>query len=493
MPKILYIGTPHSNLRNIGDQAQAVAIRRWLAKHWPGVDVLEFHKKQFIQRERFAEGDLIFLHSGGNMANRARMSEKQRLHTLLEFADCPTISLPQTISFTDEVLDTAREVYNAHSDLTIYARDPMSYSHALENFPECKIGLCPDFVLGYPYEPPKCKKEGVLLCLRPRNDGESAMSAELWGHTVKICEPVGKPFKLDTGVSQKIGVGSREAEFLKMLDKFAHAKLVVTDRLHGVIFSILAQTPCIVVPTVDHKLTGSWWFFKDMPQVVFSHLKLDKETVDKALSVREFVMPDWHAEWFDPVADDIKHGNNSRYFDFSAFVEGRRTRRRWLDMPIAGRILKELVQVGVHAPSGSNAQCVRFKIETDPAVVAAICKAKGTHGLNKNHPAAIILVGYDYNVPGTILHKKKTKRWLPLAYQDVAAAMYGMSLAAEARALAVCWISLFDGGCQPVLPECGVEWISALLVGWGDEPWRTDEKHGGLPVVRAPLSEYLIE
>jgi len=434
------------------------------------------------------------MHSGGNMANRARMSERQRLHTLREFADCPIVSLPQTISFTGDVLATAREVYNAHSDLIIYARDPMSYEHALENFPQCRVRLCPDFVLGYPYEPPQCETEGVLDCLRPRNDGEGALSAELQRHTIEMCKPVGEPFKLDTGVRRKIGAGSRETMLLGMLDRFARAKLVVTDRLHGVIFSVLAQTPCIVMPTVDHKLTGSWWFFKDMPQVVFSPLELDRETVDKAEAVSEFVMPNWHAEWFDPVANDIKYGNDSRYFDLPAITKTRRSRRRWIDKPVTKRLLTKLVQAGVNAPSGANAQCVRFKLMTDRASIASFCRPKGrNYGFRKNHPAAIILVGYNYNIPGTILYNKKIKRWLPLAYQDVAAAMYGMTLAAESHALAACWISLFDGRCDSILPEGDTVWLSALFVGWGYEPWNVDAKHAGRPVARKALHEYLID
>ena len=144
------------------------------------------------------------------------------------------------------------------------------------------------------------------------------------------------------------------------------------------------------------------------------------------------------------------------------------------------------------APSGGNAQCVRFHVLTDPARIAALARTKG-HGLAQNHPPAVILVGYDYGVPGTLLEGKRNKRWLPLAYQDVAAAMQNMGLCAESEGLGACWVSGFDERAQAALPVWHGDWISALFVGFPDRPWLEPTAHSGRPIARRPLDDYLAE
>ena len=44
-------------------------------------------------------------------------------------------------------------------------------------------------------------------------------------------------------------------------EKFAHYKVIITDRYHGTIFSLISNTPVIVIKTKDHKVkTGVDWF-----------------------------------------------------------------------------------------------------------------------------------------------------------------------------------------------------------------------------------------
>ena len=59
------------------------------------------------------------------------------------------------------------------------------------------------------------------------------------------------------------------AVFEKM-NKFRQAKFAITDRLHGMIFSIITGTPCIVFGNYNHKLKSvfsSW--LSGRPDVVF--------------------------------------------------------------------------------------------------------------------------------------------------------------------------------------------------------------------------------
>lgn len=41
----------------------------------------------------------------------------------------------------------------------------------------------------------------------------------------------------------------------------SHYKVVITDRYHGTIFSLIANTPVIIIKSTDHKVTtGADWF-----------------------------------------------------------------------------------------------------------------------------------------------------------------------------------------------------------------------------------------
>lgn len=54
--------------------------------------------------------------------------------------------------------------------------------------------------------------------------------------------------RTDTVLSEvdMIDYDEREKYFLKTLEKIGSSKIVITDRLHAMIFSIITKTPCLV-------------------------------------------------------------------------------------------------------------------------------------------------------------------------------------------------------------------------------------------------------
>ena len=113
------------------------------------------------------------------------------------------------------------------------------------------------------YKPPTEKKtcQKILLCLR--EDKESILSEKEKRDLVQSL-----PYdcrRYDTTLKKPIYKRERTLEnTLKMFNKY---DLVITDRYHGLIFSVLCKKPCIVIPTVDHKLTSAINWFKDIPTV----------------------------------------------------------------------------------------------------------------------------------------------------------------------------------------------------------------------------------
>ena len=53
------------------------------------------------------------------------------------------------------------------------------------------------------------------------------------------------------------------------LREFAASELVITDRLHGMIFAAVTETPCIVLNSRSHKIRGCYEWLKKLGYIRF--------------------------------------------------------------------------------------------------------------------------------------------------------------------------------------------------------------------------------
>lgn len=277
-PRAIYALTPTANLRNVGDQAQAVAIERWLARHYPFHEIVELDKDIVIAciddiKKHVTARDLIFLHSGGNLGDRGKWSEAARRTMIAAFPDNRIVSLPQTIFFSDtprgrHEREITREIYGWHRHLTVIGRDEVSGQLAADLFPHAQVLTLPDFVLSLRAEDfevkPKTNPTGqIMACLRL--DDESVLGqtqrSELASHLGQAVTLFDTTLPRDIAASERVGI------LKDTLELFSDHQAVVTDRFHGLIFSVLCRKPVVVLPTVDHKLTSAVHWFRDIPNV----------------------------------------------------------------------------------------------------------------------------------------------------------------------------------------------------------------------------------
>ena len=54
----------------------------------------------------------------------------------------------------------------------------------------------------------------------------------------------------------------REQSVREKLEEFSQAELVITDRLHGMIFSAITSTPCIAMDNLSRKVSGGYEWLK---------------------------------------------------------------------------------------------------------------------------------------------------------------------------------------------------------------------------------------
>lgn len=310
-PRVVYALTPTANLRNVGDQAQVVAIERWLARHYPDHPIVELDKNLVLActdelKRRITPRDLIFLHSGGNLGDRGRWSEAARRVMIESFPHNRIVSLPQTIFFSDTPLGRheraiSHDVYARHPKLTVMGRDRISGEIAAELFPNAQIATMPDFVLSlraqdFALTPDPAHAARIMLCLR--QDDESAFDQT---RRLAIMDSLGRPATLyDTTLDHDIPATDRVRILTETLSLFSGHQAVVTDRFHGLIFAILCRKPAVVLPTVDHKLTSAIAWFKDIPNIQLSQeLSGVPAALERVLATPVAAYPDFNALYFD--------------------------------------------------------------------------------------------------------------------------------------------------------------------------------------------------
>jgi pyruvyl transferase EpsI len=73
----------------------------------------------------------------------------------------------------------------------------------------------------------------------------------------------------ETSISYAVAEEKREAELRKKWKEFLSARVVITDRLHGMVFAAITGTPCIVLTNYNHKLSGSYQWLESLHYIKY--------------------------------------------------------------------------------------------------------------------------------------------------------------------------------------------------------------------------------
>ncbi len=284
--RIFYIGIPaHANL---GDLAQGMCIRRWLKKHYPERAVVEIETNALVNtyfsclgllQRIFREEDFIVLQSGYTTTDLGGYADEMHRAVMQALPDARILMLPQTVFFKNEKnKEITSKVYNGHKKMLFLARDRISFNMSKEMFPDISVECYPDIVttlIGnkkYTH-----KRDGILFCCR--NDGEKYYSDEDLNDLITSLSEKHSVKRTDTTKvknSKKVVLNAEEYINAE-IEEYSKYKLIITDRYHGTIFSLVAGTPVIIIKTTDHKVvTGADWFEGVYDNHVFVAKNLDE-------------------------------------------------------------------------------------------------------------------------------------------------------------------------------------------------------------------------
>lgn len=304
---------------NLGDHAIAAAEQRFFFDKF-NIEISEVPCRSYIKiapiaNKHIRPTDLILITGGGFLGSLWPFTEHQARETIRMYKDNKIIIMPQTLYWEDsprlrEERKDTQMVYADHPNLTFCARDRVTEKMARELYPSCNTILVPDMVLyndWKDYFENSPKRKGTLLCLK--KDKESVLSDECHDYLFALGERLcGTAFDGNTNIRNLVSFEERDVALKKKLKEFRSADLVITDRLHGLIFAAITETPCVALDNCNHKIRESFAWVGHLPYLRYADSIEKVETLAQQaiLTTERKYSPLYYTKYFDKLADEIR-------------------------------------------------------------------------------------------------------------------------------------------------------------------------------------------
>lgn len=287
--KIYIMNVPEHG--NLGDQAITKAELEYLNKYFSSSDIIEIPSKMISYKlkelkEVIKKNDILFLHGGGYLGTIWPEEEEIARVVIKNFFNNKIIVLPQTMyyeesNFGKAYLESSKIIYNNHPDLHLCAREEKTYEAFKENFPNTHAVQVPDIVLYLNESKEQWIRQGMLVCFR--NDKEAVKSNDVEMKLKLVSRKMNlKITYTDTVIDKIVTKKNRNKELEKKFEEFKKSKVVVTDRLHGMIFSVVTGTPCVALNNKSGKVKGVYQWVKHL-----DYIKFVEEIEDLEIAIKE--------------------------------------------------------------------------------------------------------------------------------------------------------------------------------------------------------------
>lgn len=260
---------------NIGDLAIAKAQEKFVSEVLPGYEVVRvpISKTRYVLssiKSKIKPGDVVTIVGGGNMGSLYDDIEVLRQLVIRSFLNNRVICFPQSLDWDDgnasnRAISRIVKVYSSHSDMHLFAREKVTYEKLCSLFEgrrNVKLGCVPDIVLSADYSAlggaEVFGRTGIVSCFR--DDKEKKICDESMARLLRVLGGFGHAVTVtDTHVVGAAMPKERCDQLLaSKIMEFRKAKLVVTDRLHGMILAVIAGTPCLAISSINHKTRQTW-------------------------------------------------------------------------------------------------------------------------------------------------------------------------------------------------------------------------------------------
>lgn len=276
--RVLLMGGPEYN--NLGDHAIAYATKEFVQTRIKDACYIEISEREIMRhlsklKKYIRESDVLLLQGGGNLGDVYKDQQRIRELVIKAFPNNRIIMIPQTVYFNDTRenapnLVKIKELFESHQHLFLFAREEYSFALMQKLFCKCKVALVPDIVLSLSLEKmqQKNEREGVCVCFR--SDRESILELADKDFVLSVLNrKFSKVDPIDTVVNNWVRKEAREKELMSIWRKIASCELLVTDRLHGMIFAAITKTPCIAFSNDNKKIMGVYKWISNCKWIEF--------------------------------------------------------------------------------------------------------------------------------------------------------------------------------------------------------------------------------
>lgn len=264
---------------NVGDSAIWLGERALL--HRAGVpvaytcDLNSFSEQDLL--DRLPTGGTILIHGGGNVGDLWPHHQDFRERIIRTFPHHRIIQLPQSIHFDHRVnLDRARSVLGAHRDLTLCVRDRRSLELARAQFAARSV-LCPDMAFGIEDRPDATGPVAYDIVWQTRTDHEAAQqplppldgrvlvtdwaagqgATPAWTARARTAAAAYQGAVGDPGARAAASDRLAALQLRRGCGLLADGRVVITDRLHGHLLSLLLGLPHVILPDRHGKIANT--------------------------------------------------------------------------------------------------------------------------------------------------------------------------------------------------------------------------------------------
>lgn len=267
-----------ANYGNLGDVAITIAQHKLLHYWKPDCSIVEVPSNcsySFLKSvvKLIDVNDIVTFVGGGNMGDMYPLYENLRQIIISELPYNKIIQFPITADFSPnnegpKMLRYAKKIYGVHKKIRILARESKT-AEFLSNLLNKNISIVPDVVLTLDYFKQDNHRDGFALCLR--NDKEKVLTNQETETMKSVLIDCKQTIEYtDTIVDdQLITLENKEMFLNRLLSRFAKKKMIITDRLHGMIFAYITGTPAIVFSNSNGKVGRCYEWIKDCGYVFY--------------------------------------------------------------------------------------------------------------------------------------------------------------------------------------------------------------------------------
>ncbi len=292
--RMYFLGS--ADYSNIGDLAISEAIKDFHKRYFSEYVLVDvplncFFESFFALKQVIHKNDVIILQGGGNLGNLYSLTEKNRRMVISAFKDNRIILFPQTCLFTNDEkgkkeFKKTYTIYSRNPNLILLSREERTQK-IFDKYFANRSHMYPDIVFNYNVaHMDNVYREGILTCFRA--DKETDLDTKEKKRIIELAKSMGIVREIDNITEEKDIFLNRRRIVDNQLKKISQCSLLITDRLHGMIFAAITGTPCIVFGNSNHKIRSIYNLLRELPYITFCTCEDNiKDKIQEMLELKE--------------------------------------------------------------------------------------------------------------------------------------------------------------------------------------------------------------